>query len=483
MKIGNNRPCIYSKLLYSVYIIMIYLRAKELIILLLGDVLLLYTALFGALFLRYFELPSATLFYTHAVPFSFLFLVSVTVFFISGLYDKQTMLLKNRLPGLIAYAQVVNSALAVLFFFFVPSFGIQPKTNLILYLVISVFFVSVWRLFVSPKLTSAKRFKALLVGEGAEVEELIAEVNANSRYNFEFVRALDPTNMPDVLAQAQHLEEFMARERISIVVADARSKDITPLLSILYGSSSINFRSGFIDLYKVYEEIFDRTPLSVLEYDWFLEHIPQEGKPVYGILKRVLDLVGGVILGVLAIVVLPFVWIALRLEDKGGVFITQERVGKHGEKIRVYKFRTMKDNEGRSGVWIGESRNVVTKVGSILRHLSVDEWPQAWNIIKGEMSLIGPRNDILGIAERLSQEIPYYSVRYMVKPGITGWAQTHQIYASGNISPQSVEESRLRLAYDIFYVKNRSILLDLNIALRTMGTLLSRFGVRFFARK
>ena len=143
--------------------------------------------------------------------------------------------------------------------------------------------------------------------------------------------------------------------------------------------------------------------------------------------------------------------------------------------LRVYKFRTMSANE--NGVWLGESKNIVTRVGAFLRKTSIDELPQVLNILRGEMSLIGPRNDIEGLAMRLAEEIPFYTIRTTIKPGITGWAQTHQQYTPGHISPQSVEETKIRLAYDLYYIKHRSVLLDLNIALRTVKTLLGRFGI------
>jgi lipopolysaccharide/colanic/teichoic acid biosynthesis glycosyltransferase len=115
--------------------------------------------------------------------------------------------------------------------------------------------------------------------------------------------------------------------------------------------------------------------------------------------------------------------------------------------------------------------------------MSIDELPQCVNILKGEMSLIGPRNDIVGLNQRLSSEIPYYNIRNFVKPGVTGWAQTHQHYMGDNISPQSLEESRIRLAYDLYYVKNRSLMLDIEIALRTLKTVLSRFGITIRLRR
>jgi len=140
----------------------------------------------------------------------------------------------------------------------------------------------------------------------------------------------------------------------------------------------------------------------------------------------------------------------------------------------------MTSNDAGSGTWLQEDiqkENVITKVGAILRKTSIDELPQCINILKGEMSLIGPRNDIVGLGNRLAEEIPYYNIRNFVKPGVTGWAQTHQQYMKDNISPQSIEESRDRLSYDLYYVKNRSMMLDIEIALRTLKTLLSRFGI------
>jgi lipopolysaccharide/colanic/teichoic acid biosynthesis glycosyltransferase len=230
----------------------------------------------------------------------------------------------------------------------------------------------------------------------------------------------------------------------------------------------------------MYEHIFERIPLSALRYDWFIEHISNTKRPVYDGAKRVLDIVGSLIAGAVFLVLLPFVWLAMHFEGKGTLFVPQERMGMYGNMIRIYKIRTMTQND--SGVWIGETENRVTKVGALLRKTSIDELPQFWNILKGEMSLIGPRNDIIGLARRADHDIPYYRVRYMIKPGITGWAQTHQQYAPGEINPQSIEAFKVRLAYDLYYVKHRSIILDINIALRTIKTLLSRFGVRLQIR-
>ena len=156
------------------------------------------------------------------------------------------------------------------------------------------------------------------------------------------------------------------------------------------------------------------------------------------------------------------------------MFVVQERVGRYNRHFFVRKFRTMRESD--DGVWHEPDAQVATRVGKLLRRSSIDELPQFLNVLRGEMSLIGPRSDIVGIATKLAEEITYYHIRHVVKPGITGWAQTHQRYAPGNISPQSIEEARVRLAYDLYYVKNRSILLDVRIALQTLGTLIARFS-------
>jgi lipopolysaccharide/colanic/teichoic acid biosynthesis glycosyltransferase len=124
-----------------------------------------------------------------------------------------------------------------------------------------------------------------------------------------------------------------------------------------------------------------------------------------------------------------------------------------------------------SGVWVGESDSRITKVGKFLRATRIDELPQLLNVIKGDMSIIGPRPDIIGLFDDLSSSLPYYTIRNVVKPGLSGWAQTNQ-----EIPPQSLEETKIRLAYDLFYVKNRKLILDVKIVLRTLKTLVSRTG-------
>jgi len=331
------------------------------------------------------------------------------------------------------------------------------------------------------RISPRTQHKAILIADGPEAIELVDEINHNDRYNYSFVRIIDEKtaqNSPDF---EQKLLALIKTERISIIVANPNGAYIERVLPKIFDLSFITFELTFLDFNQVYEDTFDRVPLSALRYEWFITHVSQTKSLTYDVAKRLIDVVGCVLLGAVFMLLLPFIYLAMRLEgDRGPLFIAQERIGQRNQPVTVYKIRTMTENRTASATWTDEDAaqgNQVTKVGNVLRKLSIDEIPQVWTILKGDMSLIGPRNDIKGLGERLAAEIPYYNVRNFVKPGVTGWAQTHQHYMADNISPQSLQESKDRLSYDLYYVKNRSLLLDVAIALRTLKTVLSRFGM------
>lgn len=431
-----------------------------------GDLIVFVLSLWATLVIRYVEVPSTAFLISHLIPFSLIFIVWIVVFYMAGLYGKRVVLFKKELPGAIIAVQVVNVLLAALFFFFVP-LGITPKASLLLYLVVSVIGIFAWRLWVFPRITKpTKRERVALIGEGKEVEELMLEVNSNARYHMEIVTVVSLRTDPSTL------HTLLADSRVSTLVVDTECAEVAPLLPVIYELAFVSPGYHFLDFYQVYEEVFDRVPLSLLRYEWFLKHATAQSSGGYEFIKRLIDVVGGLLMLGVTLVALPFVFVALRLEGKGSLFITQERIGQFGSRVRTYKFRSMKNSD--DGKWKGEGENYVTRVGSVLRLTSLDEFPQCINVLRGELSLIGPRNDIRALGERLASSIPYYSIRYMVKPGITGWAQINQQYEQGNISPQSIEETKTRLAYDFYYIKKRSLVLDIVIALKTVKRMFFR---------
>jgi len=447
-------------------------RTRELLLLFIGDAFFLVAALYLTLLVRYLGLPSYDLLMLHLVPFSLLFLIWLSTFFITGLYDQHTMIFRARLPERIFRVQLGNIVIAALFFFLIPIFGITPKTNLLLYLLISFGLIAGWRIALVPWLLRRERGEALLIGGGSEFKELFNEVNENERYPFRFTDSLN-IDHADGGSLSDQIFVKLQNKNLSFVVVDLHHRKLAGILPYLYKPIFSNVE--FIDVRELYEEIFERLPLSVLGDEEFVQHMQERRPPTwYFVGKRVIDILGGIAMGIVTAFITPFVWLMMRLEGPGPLFITQHRIGKDGSATVAHKFRSMRLNEGKSSSWVKEGENGITKVGAILRRTSLDEFPQFLNILSGELSLIGPRNDIEGLAKRLADAIPHYMSRYSVKPGITGWAQINQRYEPGNISPQSIEETKMRLMYDFYYIRNRSFMLDIIIALKTLKRMVFR---------
>lgn len=454
-------------------------RTRELLILVAGDILFFLVALWVTLLVRYLAIPSGELLGTHIGPFLIISAVWLFIFYIGGLYDKHTVFLKSLLFARIINTQIVNILVAALLFLIIP-FGIAPKTNLVIYLFVSTALITWWRLSASRLVAPKTKHRAILIADGAEAIALVDEINNNDRYNYSFHRLIDEQTAKSTPEFEQKLFALIEKERIDIIVANPNGQHTSAVLPKLFDMAFLKFELTFLDFYKVYEDTFDKVPLSALRYEWFIAHVSQTKSLVYDASKRLVDVTGSVFLGGVFLLLLPFIYAAMRIEGKGDLFISQERIGQLNKPVTVYKIRTMTENRSASATWTNEDAkqgNRVTKVGAVLRKLSIDEIPQVWTILKGDMSLVGPRNDIKGLGERLAMEIPYYNIRNSVKPGVTGWAQTHQHYMGDNISPQSLAESKERLSYDLYYVKNRSFLLDMEVALRTIKTVLSRLGI------
>ena len=406
------------------------------------------------------------MFFSHFVPFSIIFAVSVLVFFIAGLYEKHTVILKSRLPNLIFRAELINSIIAVLFFYFIPYFGISPKISLFIYVIVSFVLVFLWRLYIASFFIVKRCEKAVLIGAGKEMTELLDEVNKNIHYGLTFVACID-LQKEDGVDFEKVILDAVKKEGVSIVVIDLEHDKVQPVIPKLYSLIFSNVR--FVSMYKVYEDVFRRIPFFILRYDWFLENISTSPKMFYDMMKRITDVFLALVGGIISLFIYPFVYIAIKVEDGGPAFIVQERIGQGGKKIKMIKFRSM--NTDDRGIWVKEKDDRITRVGKFLRKSRIDELPQFWNVFKGDISLIGPRPAIYDLGVGFSDQIPYYTVRSTVKPGLSGWAQVNQ-----EVPPQSLEETKLRLAYDLYYVKNRSITLDVNIILKTVRTLLSRTG-------
>ncbi len=447
---------------------------REWLILVIGDVVAFYAALYLTLLVRYLDVPTQELLISHLPPFTLLFVAWLIVFVIAGLYGKHTLLFKRELPGNIVAAQIANVLIAAAFFFLVSYFNIAPKTNLFIYLIISSILIAFWRLTIFPSFGFSRRDKAVALGSGKELAELVEEVNGHSRYRLEFVEAIDLTRAGNPNDVQQKVLKRIAADGVSVIVANMRGKDLDLLSPLLYNLSFVQSRVELIDFEKFYEEVFERIPVSLITYDWLLENIRTEQHTIYSVVKRSADMILALMIGIVSLPVYPLMWLAVKLDDGGPLFIVQERVGKNQRPIRIHKFRSMSGGESDSGKDALQSKKIVTRVGKFIRVTRLDELPQIWSVLRGDQSLVGPRPELPSLGNVYAEKIPFYNARYMVQPGLSGWAQIyHQAHPHHGTD---VVETKIKLAYDLYYIKHRSIMLDLIIALQTVKTLLSVLG-------
>ncbi|MAJ97315.1 MAG: hypothetical protein CMI56_01720 [Parcubacteria group bacterium] len=447
------------------------LSRKAYIVLLLGDISILYVSVWFALSVRSFSLPSLENAIVHLVSFSLLFGVWFIVYFISGLYGRYTVLFRKQLPHIIFTAQAVNIGIAALFFFLIPIFLITPKTVLVLYLFISTVLLYFWRVHMYPHLLVRREIGAVLIGTGLELTELAEEVNKDPLYPLEF-RAIIHPELSSSEEVKQTIQLLIESGEVTTIVADMSNHSLDDLLSFIYDITFVKHQAEFIDVRRLYQEIFERVPLSLIDYRWLLQYMSLDQKLVYSASKRSADIVASVIFGILSLALYPFIILAIKLEGTGSIFYVAQRVGLGGELFSFPKFRSMTGVDTDEEVL--ETKHTVTRVGALLRRTRLDELPQLWSVFKGDMSFIGPRPEFPALVDVYKKEIPYYNLRNLVKPGLSGWAQiTHDNHAHHKADVDSTVE---KLSYDLFYIKERSLWLDFYIAALTLKTILTKRG-------
>jgi exopolysaccharide biosynthesis polyprenyl glycosylphosphotransferase len=440
-------------------------------ILFFGDTIILYLGLIVTLYLRYWPNQNLGDWQQHLLPFSIIYAIWLVVFHITGLYELSSA--KNNLffYSALLKAVVVNAALAVLFFYLFPSFGISPKTNLALNLVIVTVLIYLWRqifnrLVKSPALLN----NVLIIGRGKEAEQLIRYIQNNPQLGYRVKKIITEKETRLV----SNLVETVVKEKIQTIVTIADPRQDGVLIQNLY--HCLPLKVNLFDLPKFYEQLMGEIPVSVIEEVWFLENLMSSPKNIYDAFKRGFDIVFAIILGAVALIFFPFIALAIKLDSPGPIFYRQKRVGKDNRIFEIIKFRSMiQDAEKNGAQWAAKTKRDprVTRVGNALRKTRLDELPQLLNVLKGEMSFVGPRPErpefVFGTT--MQKEVPFYQVRHLVKPGLTGWAQINYEYGS------SYADTVQKLQYDFYYLKNRSFLLDLSIILKTIKIVLSRKGV------
>ncbi len=428
-----------------------------------ADVAALYAALFVTLVIRYGGQFYEEFVDIHATPFTIIFVVWIIVFYIAGLYDLRR--LRNNIDFLktLSLCIAINGAIAVLLFYFIPAFGITPKTNLLLFIIIFAIIEVFLRRLMNGAISSGEMpNKVLLIGENA-AGELVQVVKTNPQLGYEIKEWL-PHDGQETLKKIRHLAESRI---INMIVVPRHLKQDRAMANLLY--ELLSHGTEIYDFANFYELVMRKVPLTELEETWFLENLFLQNS-FSAFFKRITDFIFISLLTIVAIPLLPLIALGVALSSKGPIILTQKRVGKNGVLYDHYKFRTMLVSDKNTWLDLDRTNGRVTPIGRMLRATHLDELPQIVNVLRGDISLVGPRPDFIDFYDQLKDKIPYYSIRTIIKPGLTGWAQVNFPATT------SAEETQERLSYDLYYLKNRSSILDLLIILKTIRTVVAALG-------
>lgn len=304
-----------------------------------------------------------------------------------------------------------------------------------------------------------RKQKILFVGENSYTKDLLESIKNDDQYKLMgFLKDEKDETLQKIVLK------MCAVGKIDIIVDFGEDLLKDPkLVDILlqYKLSGLQFYN-YLEFYEMYE---NKLPVSHLSSKWFLEN---SGFEIYYNnfnlrVKRLLDLIFAIIIGICTLPLMIMAAIIVKIESKGPIFFVQERIGEGNKKFNIVKFRSMTTDAEKNGPqWASKNDNRVTHWGKIMRATRIDELPQLWNVLRGEMSFVGPRPEREYFIKQLEKEIPYYNLRHTVKPGLTGWAQVMYPYGA------SVEDAYRKLQYDLYYIKHHDIIFDIKVLLKTI---------------
>lgn len=425
--------------------------------LLIGDIGAMYLALYFTLFLRYHGAFIEERWNLHFWPFTISFIFWIAILFIVGLYDVRRLRGRLTLIASTAEALIASFIVSLTLFYLVPSFGLAPKTNLLIAVSIFGLFFVAWRLLAMRFFASGNlRLKTFFLGRAPETDSVIETIRNNPQLGY------------DLAGLAEAIPEHDGFNADIIVVSHRLNEDEKVIRSLF---ARFIDRTVVVPFPDFHEHLHRNVAESAISEQWILRHVASRDIGLYEILKRPLDVALACILSIPALLLFPFIALAILLDDGMPVLYRQERVGRGGKPFRIVKFRTMRTDAEHGGPeFASEADPRVTRVGKFLRASRLDELPQLWNILKGDMSFVGPRPERPGVECEIASSVPLFPVRRLIRPGLSGWAQVHAGYASG------MEDHRKKFRHDLYYLKHQSLTLDLAILLRTVYSVLKRRG-------
>ncbi len=413
--------------------------------------------------------------------------VCLVTMYLYDLYDYSVMHHRREMLLRLIQATGISWTILAITYYLVPPLMIGRGT-LIYSVVLTLFLLLGWRLLIHyltghPDLGE----RVLILGAGKAAADTASVVSKRRDAGYRIAGFVEVPGMENgdaprseaelgvakILGTADELEQIVSEKKIDrIVVALAQRRGNFPTESLLRMSleSSVDIE----ECASFYERVTGQVHLDMLRPSWLIFSGKERNTRFILVFRRVVDQILALTGLALSLPVMAMTALIIKLESKGPVFYRQKRVGKHGAVFELLKFRSMHDNAEADGtpVWAASDDNRVTRFGKLIRKVRVDEIPQFWNILKGEMSFIGPRPERPHFVSELAEKIPFYEHRHLVAPGLTGWAQIKYPYGA------SVEDARQKLQYDLYYIKNQSLALDAIIIFETVKTVLFGKGGR-----
>jgi lipopolysaccharide/colanic/teichoic acid biosynthesis glycosyltransferase len=392
---------------------------------------------------------------THTSPFIILYLFWVLIFYVFGLYDLVTI--KPTIPYLKRWILALTSSFVIglLLFYFVPIFGISPKINLFIQVALFGFFSFLFRRIIYTLFARAITRPTILIGDSSYLNELKNTIEKNPQIGL------------SVVGHYKNINEFDLKDinlNNILLILDKNSETLEENILNIYKKGI-----DIIDTAKAYEKYLFKIPVEYIDMTFVVENINIKKDMAYKILTFIINNIFAITILIISSPIMLIAVVARLIEDGRPIFIKQKRVGLNGKIFNLYKMRSMivlspdGSAETTKAIWsTGTNDKRITPVGKIIRKLHIDEIPQMINIIKGDISLVGPRPERPEFVYPLENTIPHYKLRHVIRPGFTGWAQIKYRYAS------TVKDSKEKFEYDLYYIKNRNIFLDFGIIMRTI---------------
>ncbi|PIR87954.1 MAG: hypothetical protein COU10_01790 [Candidatus Harrisonbacteria bacterium CG10_big_fil_rev_8_21_14_0_10_45_28] len=450
----------------------ITLRSRvKLAILFLGDVFFYYLALALTVYIRYGEINlSGPVFSAHFGAFSLGLVIWLFVFYIGGMYERVILRNVSVLNSRFFVLNVFGGLFLILLLYFVPNFGIAPKTNFFVFLAIFSTLGYCWRFAFGAALRSragTRTLKIILVGDNEAAHEIARFISENPSSGYEIAFWWRDGLSSENINSPEEFSRFLLSQGIFLVIAPSQLNHDSHALRLLYAGFLVGVE--VVGLSDFYEKLFERVSLADIEDAWVLARLPKGARSYHA----VKPLFSGVVAFIMLVILSPVFFLTaflIKTTSRGPVFYKQIRTGQNEKEFLLIKFRSMyndaeinADANAENPTWsTGASDARITPIGRLLRSTHIDELPQLINIINGQMGFIGPRPERPEFDRELTREIPYYELRYLLKPGVTGWAQINYRYGA------SVSDARQKLQYEVYYLKNRSLLLDLSILFKTI---------------